>query len=320
MNQDAESPSSFDQAVEAHAAELKARPGYELVRAWQGMDLAATRRALISTFQAAGIDEADADARFLIAHVLTPHSLAQALADPALWSWQDAATLADLAARRLNREPLSHILGSQPFWTLDLEVTPEVLTPRADTETLVEWALEHVADGAKIVDLGTGSGAILLAILSERKAATGLGIDSSDAALRVATLNAERNALADRCVFRPGNWADGLPQNGFDLAVSNPPYIASAVLETLDPEVKDHEPRLALDGGTDGLDCYRLLVPELFRIVRPGGHAAVEIGYDQAQAVTALFRAEGFAGVVLTCDLAGNPRVIGGQKPETQSR
>ncbi|MEE2566226.1 peptide chain release factor N(5)-glutamine methyltransferase [Hyphobacterium marinum] len=252
--------------------------------------------------RAAGIDEAALEAR---------HILAAASSE---------AEARDMAQRRAAREPLSLILGNQPFWTLDLRVTPDVLTPRADTETLVEWALSHLADGGRVVDLGTGSGAILLAILSERPNASGVGIDSSAAALQVAEENARRNNLADRCDFRAGNWADGLPGNAFDLAVSNPPYIASAVLETLDPEVTDHEPYLALDGGADGLDCYRLLVPQLFRILRPGGHAAVEIGYDQAEAVNALFAAAGFADVALSRDLAGNPRVISGQKTETQSR
>jgi len=257
---------------------------------------------IAARLRAAGIDEAALEAR---------HILAAASSD---------AEARDMAQRRAAREPLSHILGNQPFWTLDLKVTPDVLTPRADTETLVEWALGRLADEGRIVDLGTGSGAILLAILSERPKATGLGIDSSETALRIAKENALRCRLADRCDLRIGNWADGLENESFDLAVSNPPYIASAVLEALDPEVKDHEPRLALDGGADGLDCYRLLVPQLFRIIRPCGHAAVEIGYDQAEAVSALFAAAGFTDVALTRDLAGNPRVISGQKTETQSR
>lgn len=254
---------------------------------------------IAAALKAAGLDDASLGARHIVAASASPDE-ARAMAE-----------------RRINREPLSQILGNQPFWTLDLRVTPDVLTPRADTETLVEAALERFADGGRLVDLGTGSGAILLAILSERKTATGLGIDSSEAALRIAKENAFRCKLADRCELRLGNWAEGMPDDSFDLAVSNPPYIASAVLETLEPEVKDHEPRLALDGGADGLDAYRLLVPELFRIVRPGGHASVEIGYDQAAAVTALFTRAGFADVTLCRDLAGNPRVIAGHKAET---
>lgn len=320
MSQDAETPVSFEQAVQSHAAELKARPGYALLQAWQGMDLAATRRAFIAALQAAGIDEAEADARFLIAHVIAPHTLAQALADPALWSWQAAANLADLAARRLQRVPLSQVLGHQPFWTLDLKVTSDVLTPRADTETLVEVALTNFVDGGRVVDLGTGSGAILLAILSERPAASGIGIDSSEAALTVARENARLTELSERVEFRSGNWADDLPDDAYDLAVSNPPYIASEVLAGLEPEVRDHEPTQALDGGADGLDVYHLLIPELFRIVKPGGMAAVEIGFDQARAVTALFGVAGFGEVALSCDLAGQPRVVAGMKPKTVSR
>lgn len=256
---------------------------------------------IAAALKSAGLDDAPLEARYIVAASASP----------------DEARA--MAVRRINREPLSQILGSQPFWTLDLRVTPDVLTPRADTETLVEAALERFAGGGRLVDLGTGSGAILLAILSERKSATGLGIDSSEAALRVAKENALRCKLADRCELGLGNWAEGLADNAFDLAVSNPPYIASAVLETLEPEVKDFEPRLALDGGADGLDCYRLLVPELFRILKPGGHACVEIGYDQADAVAGLFTRAGFADVVLRRDLAGNSRVIAGHKAEARS-
>ena len=258
------------------------------------------RASIARRLEEAGLENAQAEARFIC----------DAAYD------EDAAQ--DMAARRINREPLSQILGTQPFWTLDLTVTPDVLTPRADTETLVEQALKFIPnkdDEYTIVDLGTGSGAILLALLSERPKSTGIGVDSSQAALSVARDNATRNNLTGRANFMAGNWADGLPDDHFDLAVSNPPYITTEVLAGLEPEVRDHEPHLALDGGVDGLDVYRILIPELFRIVRPGGHALVEIGYDQAEPVTGLFVSAGLIDVTLTHDLAGHPRVIGGRKP-----
>ena len=247
----------------------------------------------------AGLDNAQVEARF-ICETASDHADAEIM-----------------ATRRISREPLSQILGSQPFWTLDLKITSDVLTPRADTETLVEQALNAIPekDGDyAIVDLGTGSGAILLALLSERPNATGLGIDSSRSALDIANANAARNNLASQARFDLGNWADGLGDESFDLAVSNPPYIATDVLAGLEPEVRDHEPHMALDGGVDGLDVYRILISELFRILVPGGDALVEIGYDQSEAVQAMFERAGFVDVSMTRDLAGNPRVVSGHK------
>jgi len=247
----------------------------------------------------AGVDNAQAEARFICEAA------------------RDLTEVEEMATRRIAREPLSQILGTQPFWTLDLKVTPDVLTPRADTETLVEEALKRLPEKGRdysIVDLGTGSGAILLALLRERLNAAGLGIDSSKAALSIAKENAMRCKLTDRCELRFGNWADGLPNDSFDLAVSNPPYIATDVLAGLEPEVRDHEPHLALDGGADGLDVYHTLISELFRIVCTGGHALVEIGFDQAEPVQALFEAAGFVDVLMVRDLAGNPRVVSGHK------
>ena len=247
----------------------------------------------------AGIDEAAFDLR----HIL----LAAA----------DEAAAEAMVTRRAAREPLSHILGDKPFWTLDLIVTPEVLTPRADTETLVEAVLKQVGDKTtklEIADFGTGSGAILLALLSELPSAKGIGVDISESALTIAHENAVRNILQDRASFRIGNWADDVADSSLDLAVSNPPYIASDIIETLEPEVRDHEPRIALDGGDDGLDVYRPLIPELFRVLRSGGLMAVEIGFDQPEAVSALSEAVGFSDVRIVRDLGGQPRVISGRK------
>lgn len=304
-------PSEFDALADAARAEQSARPGIELCRAWAGLDLAEIRRDLAARLKAAGIDEAQAETRHLLSHVLEPASLSAALADPALVSWQRVADLADLAMRRLQRVPLSQVLGSQPFWTLDLAVTSDVLTPRADTETLVEAVLARTDDGpAELLDLGTGSGAILLALLSERRDWEGLGVDLSAAALAVARSNADRLGFATRARFVRGRWSAALEDSRFDIVVSNPPYIVSDVLAGLEPEVRDHEPALALDGGADGLDAYREILADLPRILSRGGLFAVEIGYDQAAAVSDLARAAGLAGVTLARDLAGHDRVV----------
>jgi len=262
--------------------------------------IAASRKARwIEQLKAAGIEEAAMDLR----HILLAAT--------------DEAAVDAMVTRRTNREPLAHILGDKPFWTLDLKVTPDVLTPRADTETLVETCLKQIGSrnaALRIADFVTGSGAILLALLSELPNATGLGIDISESALAIAKENAVRNQLSERADFQTGNWADGIAAVSHDLVISNPPYIASAVLETLEPEVRDHEPRIALDGGEDGLDIYRTLLPQLFRILKRGGHMAVEIGYDQKKTVMALAEQAGFVDLTLTRDLGGQPRIVSGRK------
>jgi len=218
--------------------------------------------------------------------------------------------------RRIRREPVSHILGRKGFWNIMLGVTADVLTPRPETEVIVDHALRLFPEGRpfRILDLGVGSGAILLAILAERPAARGLGIDVSEEALAVARDNAARLGLADRIALLRGDWSGGLAGSEFDLVVSNPPYIASPVIETLDPEVRDYEPRIALDGGPDGLDAYRHLAPEILRMLRPGGRFLVEIGYDQRAAAESLFRAAGAMEVETLQDLSTHDRVVTGMK------
>jgi release factor glutamine methyltransferase len=201
-------------------------------------------------------------------------------------------------------------------------VTPDVLTPRPDTEVIVDYALKQFPElmPFSVLDLGVGSGAILLSILAERPAAKGLGVDVSEEALAVARENAANLGLASRTALLRGDWTQGLGDASFDLVVSNPPYIATDVIEGLEPEVKDYEPRLALDGGPDGLDAYRLLAPEILRVLKPGGAFAVEIGYDQKDAVEPLFKAAGATDVTTLKDLATHDRVVVGVKNPLETR
>ena len=217
-----------------------------------------------------------------------------------------------MVERRLRREPVSRILGKKGFWKIMLNVTPDVLSPRPDTETLLDVALLAFAphEAFSVIDLGTGSGAILLALLSERTAATGVGSDISSEALAVARENAANLDLNGRATFLRTEWAAGFADHSFDLVVSNPPYIPTDHIAGLDPEVRDHDPHLALDGGPDGLQAYRDLAPEVMRILKPGGVFAVEIGWDQGPQVKALFEAAGFADVKVVKDLADRDRVV----------
>lgn len=212
-----------------------------------------------------------------------------------------------LIIRRVAGEPVAHITGQREFWSLDLKVTPDVLIPRPDTETLIEVALRLCRQPpARILDLGTGSGALLLAALSEWPAATGLGIDASAAALAVAAENAQRTGLASRALFQHGNWGEGLHER-FDLILSNPPYIAET--EALSSEVRAHEPASALFAGADGLDDYRRILPQLPGLLAPGGLAVLEIGHTQGPALLTMAQAQGL-DASLHQDLAGRDRCV----------
>lgn len=284
--------------------------------------MAVTRRGWLKEaegrLEAAGVDPAGFEARQLLmaGTGLTRSDLA---ASPEADLGADALSrLEILLVRRLSREPLAHILGSQPFWTLDLTVTRDVLTPRADTETVVEAALEALEARfsaswkqapIRLLDIATGSGAIALALLSELPEAAGVGTDISAAALDVARENARRHALSNRLDLVETSWADAIT-GPFDLVVCNPPYIASAVIDTLQPEVREYEPRLALDGGAAGLDPYRHLFSEARRLLTPGGTGVFEIGYDQGEAAVELARAAGAVRAVLRRDLGGNHRAV----------
>jgi release factor glutamine methyltransferase len=242
---------------------------------------------------------------------------ADLLADPRRpLSPEQSERLERFLARRERREPVSHILGRKGFWSIMLQVGPQVLTPRPETELIVSAALDAFAPDTAFVllDLGVGSGAIALAILVERTAARGLGVDASEAALAVARENAANLGLSGRLALLRGDWATGLDNQSFDLVVCNPPYVRSEEIAVLDPEVRDYEPRLALDGGPDGLDAYRRLAPEILRVLKPGGRFLLEIGQGQAAAVTSLFQAAGGEGLDVLRDLAGRDRVVAGSK------
>jgi release factor glutamine methyltransferase len=262
------------------------------------------------------IDQPAIDARLLL-EVAADVTRTDIITDPyRVLTEAQMATLDDFLNRRARREPVSHIIGRKGFWKILLQVNKHVLTPRPETEVIVDEVLKAFPESMpfSMLDLGVGSGTILLAVLAERPAAKGLGIDVSEEALAVARENAANLDLAGRVALLRGDWTNGLGDDSFDLVVSNPPYIATEVIETLEPEVRDHEPRLALDGGADGLDAYRLLAGEILRVLKPGAMFAVEIGYDQSEAVEALFKAAGAQNVRTIKDLSVNDRVVTGTK------
>jgi release factor glutamine methyltransferase len=280
----------------------------------------AARRALTARFRSARIDSAELDARMLVGAVLGLDLTGMITAADRIVSSGESLRLEDFARRRLAGEPVARILGHKEFWGLPLHLSPATLVPRPDTETVVELALELLrADGAsnrplRIADLGTGSGAILLALLSELPGAHGFGTDISAEALQTARSNAARAGLTDRATFMACDYATGL-SGPFDLIVSNPPYIRSADIGGLAAEVRDYDPIASLDGGADGLDAYRALIPQAAGLLAPGGALVVEAGEGQSPEIEGLMTAAGLtpAGAP-KADLAGIQRAVGGRK------
>jgi len=265
-----------------------------------GATVAEACEKLADAFRQAGIDDAMADARILTGHALSL-GRAQLLAqsDRELEP-REIDAISARAARRLRREPVSRIIGFREFWGLKFEINPSVLDPRPDTETVVEAALDWVTtrslrnERLRVLDIGTGSGVLLLSLLSELPNAIGIGTDISMDALTTTRANAQRHDLANRCHLIQCEFTSAL-RGPFELIVSNPPYIASDDINTLAPEVRDHEPHAALDGGVDGLAAYRAIAEDSPRLLADGGRLIMELGQGQAEAVGALLRQGGLA-------------------------
>ena len=278
------------------------------------LTVARARRACAAELRACGVESPELDARILVGHALGLDHAALAAAASRALSPAEQQAIAALAQRRITREPVARIVGVKEFWSLTLYLSAATLLPRPETETVVEAALDFIEQRGersrplRIADIGTGSGAILLALLSELPAACGIGTDLSIAALAVARENAERLGL-DGAHFVACEMAAAL-RGPFDLIVSNPPYIASADIAALAPEVRDFDPRAALDGGTDGLAFYRAIAVAAPALLATDGALVVELGSGQAQPVAALFAAAGLAPQPPRHDLNGVPRAL----------
>jgi release factor glutamine methyltransferase len=284
-----------------------------------GQSVDAARRTLTARFRTNNIDSAELDARILVGAVLGLDLTGVIAAAAQLLTADEAELLEDFAQRRMAGEPVARILDVKEFWGLPLRISPATLVPRPDTETVVEAALEMLHGESKcdsplrIADLGTGSGAILLALLSELPNAFGVGTDISEAALRTARGNARQLRLEPRAAFVACDYAAAL-SGPFDLIVSNPPYIRSADIADLATEVRNHDPHPALDGGADGLDAYRRIAPEAARLLAPGGTLIVEVGQGQSGDVQGLMTAAGLTpGGAPKTDLAGIRRAVAGR-------
>lgn len=276
-----------------------------------------TRVASLKTvgefLRANGIETAQRDARLLmLAAANIQH--ADLLREPRLSLGEEAAgRLSQWINQRLDRIPVARILGEWEFWSLPFSLAPETLVPRPDSETVVAAALinlgdrRHQSKGLRVLDLGTGTGCLLVALLHELPGATGVGVDLSEEALAIAEINARRNQIGERARFHRSDWHHHV-EGQFDLIVSNPPYIADPVIETLEPEVRLHDPRLALSGGHDGLEAYRILMQGLPGLLAPEGVAVLEIGSDQSDSVAKLARDSGFTLEGPYADFGARPR------------
>ena len=284
-----------------------------------GQTVETARRALAKKLHAAGIDSAELDARLLMGAALQLDLTGLITSISRRLATSETLALDGFARRRIAGEPVARILGWKEFWGLPLKLSASTLVPRPDTETVVEAALENARGLApdralRIADIGTGSGAILLALLHELPHAFGIGTDISPEALRTARSNAVNLKLSSRAAFVACDYAAAL-SDVFDLVVSNPPYVRSSDIAGLATEVRDHDPRPALDGGADGLAAYRALIPQAEALMRPGGALVVEAGHGQSSDIESLMTA---AGLTVDCppkpDLAGVPRAVSGRK------
>ena len=274
-------------------------------------------------FAAAGIGTAALDAKLLVRHALGLTALDLATRENEPVGADAAARVAGLGQRRLTGESVARIIGTREFYGLAFALNAATLEPRPETEMLVDMAIAALPAGGRLLDLGTGTGCIPIAVLANRPDVTAVAVDLSPQALEAAQVNAQRHGVDGRLDLLRGDWFEALDgpriapsgekpgsEPGFHIIVSNPPYITSAVVETLAPEVRDFDPRLALDGGADGLAPYRIIAAQAAAWLAPGGQVLVEIGYDQGPAVSALFEAAGFARVAVHKDLNGLDRVV----------
>ncbi|MDE5464582.1 peptide chain release factor N(5)-glutamine methyltransferase [Bradyrhizobium sp. CSS354] len=284
-----------------------------------GLSVESARRALAAQLRSAQLEEAELDARILLGAALGLDLTGLIAQAARLLAEAETSRLAQYAGRRIAGEPVARILGTREFWGLPFRLSEATLVPRPDTETVVELALEilrerQASHQIRIADIGTGSGAILLALLHEIPGASGVGTDLSLTALKTARDNAAALGLADRASFVACSYAAAL-RGPFDLIVSNPPYISSAEIPKLSIEVREHDPHLALDGGNDGYDAYRALIPQAAERLAPGGALIVEAGQGQARNIETLMTA---AALVVDrppkADLAGIPRAVSARK------
>jgi release factor glutamine methyltransferase len=284
-----------------------------------GRSIGAARRALTDTFRNAGLDSPELDARVIAGHALGMDHTALVAAADRILTEPEARAIAALAHRRLACEPVARIVGCKEFWGLTLRLNEATLVPRPETETVVEAALAAIDTSGsrdrrlRLADLGTGSGALLLALLSELPQAIGVGTDLSFRALVAARSNAERLGFRGRASFAVADLGVAL-SGGLDLIVVNPPYIPTGSLAGLAPEVR-HDPDLALDGGADGLACYRAIAADARRLLAPGASLVLELGIGQEPAVRALLMAAGPTEIHVRADLAGIPRALSARLP-----
>ena len=275
----------------------------------------AVRRDVAQRFRDRGLDTPDLDARLLVGHALGLDHTALMAAGKRRLEAAEIAQIESLGARRLRREPIARITGTKEFWGLTFKITPAVLVPRPETETVIEQALAAVdrtgarSRALRMADLGVGSGAILIALLAELPNACAIGTDRDPAALALARENARRLGVATRAAFVACDFGAAV-KPGCDLVVTNPPYIRTDEIAGLEPDVREFDPRGAIDGGPDGLAAYRAIAIHAQHILAPGAHLIAEIGKGQGEAVAALFATAGFGRISIVPDLAGISRVV----------
>ena len=285
---------------------------------YSGLNARSAKRFLTEAFTEAGLPFAEDDALEIVLAATGYDRTALMLRGMEFLAPEVFETLQAHMARRLSGEPVDHILGWREFYGRRFKVSGDVLSPRADTETLIRGTLSRLEASPKprLLDMGTGSGAIGLTLLAEIPEAELIATDLSDAALSIAKTNANSLRLNDRAIFAQGAWWDAVPADSvFDMILSNPPYITDAAMETLETEVIDYDPDLALRGGTDGLDAYRIIAEGAPAHLKPGGWLGLEIGFDQAIAVTALLQTESWDNISVDKDLGGLNRAVWAQIP-----